>query len=69
LPGLIAGMAGASLSAGATVSLLFGVTPHDPISLAIVAVALTTAAAVASYVPARRAGHVDPIVALRADNG
>jgi predicted permease len=69
LLGLIAGMAGASLSAGAMVSLMFGVTPHDPASLAIVAVALTTAAAVASYLPARRAGNVDPIVALRADNG
>jgi ABC-type lipoprotein release transport system permease subunit len=46
---------------------LFGVTPRDPASLAIVAVTLTTAALVASYLPARRAGKVDPIIALRGE--
>jgi ABC-type lipoprotein release transport system permease subunit len=48
-------------------SLLFGVAPYDPASHAIVAVTLTTAALIASYVPARRAGMLDPIVALRAE--
>ena len=67
LLGLIAGTAGAFFSGRAMASLLFGVTPHDPASLAIVAVTLTTAALVASYLPARRAGKVDPIIALRGD--
>ena len=67
LLGLIAGTAGAFLSGRAVASLLFGVTPHDPASLAIVALTLTTAALLASYLPARRAGKVDPIIALRAE--
>ena len=65
--GLIAGTAGAFVSGRAIAGLLFGVTPHDPASLAIVAITLTTAALVASYLPARRAGDVDPIIALRAE--
>jgi putative ABC transport system permease protein len=65
--GLIAGTAAALLAGPAMASLLFEVTPHDPASLAIVAVTLTTAALVASYVPARRAGKVDPIIALRSE--
>jgi ABC-type antimicrobial peptide transport system permease subunit len=65
--GLFAGGAAAFVSAGAAATLLFGVAPHDPASFAVVAVTLATAATVASYVPARRAGTVDPIVALRAD--
>ncbi len=45
--------------------LLFGVTPYDPITLAVVAVALLAAGFLAGYLPARRAARVDPMVALR----
>jgi ABC-type antimicrobial peptide transport system permease subunit len=45
--------------------MLFGVTPHDGISLAISLTALAGAALLANIVPARRAARIDPIVALR----
>lgn len=45
--------------------MLFGVTPHDPLTLTAVALALVTAGALAGYIPARRAMKVDPLVALR----
>jgi putative ABC transport system permease protein len=67
LLGLVAGTMAAALSGRAIAGLLFGVSPQDPTSLAIVALTLTTAALVATYVPARRAGRVDPVVALRAE--
>jgi putative ABC transport system permease protein len=67
LVGLGAGLAGA-LAAGRWISgLLFGVTPADPVTLAIVVCALAGAAACATYVPARRAAQVDPSDALRAE--
>jgi predicted permease len=65
--GLVAGLAGA-LAAGRWISaLLFGVTPADPATLAIVVCALGGAAACATYLPARRAAGVDPSDALRAE--
>ena len=48
-------------------SLLFGVQPADPMTLSLVAVALVGAAALASYLPARRVADVDPVEALRAE--
>jgi putative ABC transport system permease protein len=48
-------------------TLLYNVTASDPLSFSVVAVFLGVVAIVASYVPARRAMRVDPIIALRND--
>jgi predicted permease len=45
-------------------SMLFGVSPTDPLTFAAVAIILTAVAAIASYVPARRAAKVDPRIAI-----
>ena len=46
-------------------SLLFGVSPQDPTTIAVACLALIAAAALASYLPARRAANLDPPNALR----
>jgi predicted permease len=48
-------------------SLFAGVSPFDPVSFGVVAAVMLIAAFVASYVPARRAARVDPIVTLRSE--
>jgi ABC-type antimicrobial peptide transport system permease subunit len=47
--------------------LLFSIKPTDPASLTAAVVALMAVAAMAGYIPARRAAHADPVAALRAD--
>jgi putative ABC transport system permease protein len=65
--GLLLGMALAWATASALRSFLFGVAPLDPLAFGAVSVALLTTAALACYVPARRAARMDPVVALRHD--
>lgn len=65
--GLLVGV-GLSLVAGrALEGLLFGVTPRDPLMLAIVVIAVATTTLAACYVPGRRAVRTDPMLALRAE--
>ena len=63
LLGVAAGYAGAELMR----TLLFSVEPRDPVTFAAVPALLVAVAFLASYVPARRAARVDPLVALRAE--
>ena len=48
-------------------SLLFGISPLDPLTYAVAPMVLTAAAALAGYLPARRAAAVDPVETLRAE--
>ncbi len=63
--GIVAGMVVSASTASLMSSLLYEVRPHDPAVFAIVPVLLFAVAALASYLPARRATKVDPMVALR----
>jgi putative ABC transport system permease protein len=65
--GLVVGLGVAVLSSGVLKSLLYEVKPTDPVTLAAVAAVLVLVAALASYLPARRAARVDPIIAMRGD--
>jgi predicted permease len=64
-PGLVLGVVAAWLGTRALTGILFGTSPTDPVVFAAVIVTLALVASVASYLPARRAARVDPIVVLR----
>jgi putative ABC transport system permease protein len=61
------GSAGAWLLGRALAPDLYEVSPHDPLTFALVACVLLAAAWAAGAVPARRAGRLDPLVALRSE--
>jgi predicted permease len=63
--GLAIGTALALASTRAASALLFGLKPHDPVTLALAAGALAAVAAAASYLPAVRAARIHPTEALR----
>ena len=63
--GIVLGLLGAFATTRFIRTVLYNVTPTDPFSFAVVAGFLTLVAVAASYVPARRAMAVDPLVALR----
>ncbi len=65
--GAIVGVAGAWAVTRGLSGLLYGVTPTDPLTYAGLALLLVAIGALASYIPARRATRVDPIVALRSE--
>ncbi len=65
--GVVVGLGLAMGTTRVTAGLLFGVSPTDPVTFVVVAVSLTVVALAASYLPARRASRVDPIVVLRAE--
>lgn len=67
IAGLVFGIAGALVSTRIMSTLLFGVKPMDPVTVAATAALLGATAMLASYVPARRASRIDPMSALRCE--
>jgi len=67
LVGLAAGVAGSAGLTRLLAGMLYGVKAFDPAVVGLVALLLAAVALVASYLPARRAARIDPIVALRCD--
>jgi putative ABC transport system permease protein len=63
--GIVAGLVFSEFTAPMMASLLYGVRPHDPVVFLIVPLLLFAIAVLASYLPARRATEVDPMIALR----
>jgi predicted permease len=63
--GIIAGLGFSAATASLMASLLYGVRPHDPVVFLIVPLLLFGVTALASYLPARRATKVNPMIALR----
>ena len=65
--GLAIGLVGAVLLSGYLNTQLYQVSPTDPRAYVVVSLALLVVAALASYLPARRAARINPIEALRVE--
>lgn len=65
--GAAIGLAGALALGRLVASRLYGLTTTDPAAMTIAIVIILFAAALAGYLPARRAARIDPIVSLRCD--
>lgn len=65
LVGIAAGLLGSIWITRLVRQLLFGLTPNDPWTIALAVAAMVAVALLATWIPARRAMHVDPMVALR----
>ncbi len=63
--GIALGIAGALAATRLLATLLSEITPTDPVTFSVVAMAILLAALAAGFIPAQRAAHVDPLVALR----
>ncbi len=62
--GLVIGLLSAAAAGRAVSTLLFGLTPRDPLTYAAAAACLAATAVIASYVPARRATRIEPVMGL-----
>jgi ABC-type antimicrobial peptide transport system permease subunit len=65
--GAILGTAGALVGSRLLRSILFGVSPYDPLTYFAAAMILFATGLLAGYLPARRASRIDPVTALRYD--
>ena len=65
VPGIAIGAGVSLMVTGLARGMLFGLTPSDPGAFAVAAAVLACAALIAGWLPARRASHVDPMIALR----
>ena len=63
--GVVLGLAGAFAASHVLTNMLYGVSPRNPLLLAIACCAITVTAGLAAFLPARRAASIDPMQALR----
>jgi putative ABC transport system permease protein len=65
--GMLIGLGAALATTRMIATLLFGLTPTDPLTIEVAALLLLVIAALAGYLPARRASQIDPLAALRVE--